>query len=175
MSEGADTPKVPVGYLDPALRATAEWRSKIEIAAHQLAIRFTDEADLPARLRKTSGSMSKPTPKRGGSEVERRFDANVKAWAQVIGHMMDEVAFPQACRFIRVSPEIDSQVRRVTQCKDFCDLVDYLVRRRDKEGCSAEELGRLSNLATAFQREVEDRLGASYTAATRGSSSGKAT
>jgi hypothetical protein len=174
MSEGADTPKAPAGSLDPAVRATAEWRSKIETTAHQLAIRFTDDADLPARLRKASGSTDRPAAKMD-SEVQRRFDSDVKAWVQLIDHMMDAVAFPQACRFIRVAPEIDSRVSRVSQCKDFCDLVDYLARRRDKEECSAEELGRLSNLAAALQREVEGRLGSSYTAATRGSRSGKAT
>jgi hypothetical protein len=57
-----------------------------------------------------------------------------------------------------LSPQFDGTVNRVTENKDFCNFVDYLILRRDKEKCGPEELGGLALLSVAFQREVEKRI-----------------
>ena len=57
-----------------------------------------------------------------------------------------------------LAPQIDGDITKVTDNADFCDFIDYLILRRDKENCDADELGGLAQLSTAFQREVEKRL-----------------
>ena len=69
--------------------------------------------------------------------------------------MLTKIDNVQAWRFINLSPEIGPTVRRVTDCRDFLDFTDYLILRRDKENCGADELGNLALLSVAFQREIE--------------------
>lgn len=57
-----------------------------------------------------------------------------------------------------MSPQFDRAVNSVADNKDFRDFVDYLILRRDKEQCGAEELGSLAILSVAFQREIEKRI-----------------
>jgi hypothetical protein len=140
------------GGLDSADRDT-----KVAIAAHRLAIFFTEEADLPARFRKSSSSAKSKIVKKD-SELERRFKEDVKLWKQLIETMLAKISNPQAWRFVTLSPEVDATVQKLSDCKDFSDFVDYLILRRDKEQCNEDELGGLAMLSVAFQREIEKRI-----------------
>jgi len=90
--------------------------------------------------------------------LEKRFKANVKSWTQLIETMLSKINNQQAWRFIDLSPEIAPTVRKLTECKDFCDFVDYLTLRRDKENCCADELGGITWLLMPFQRKIEERI-----------------
>ena len=69
--------------------------------------------------------------------------------------MLSKIDNTIAWRFINLKPEINADVKSVFYCKDFCDINDYLVLRRDKENCDDAELGRLAMLSVAIQREIE--------------------
>ena len=90
--------------------------------------------------------------------MEKRFRANVNSWRQLIETMCAKIGIRQAWQFIDISPEIGPTVRKVTDCKDFCNFIDYLILRRDKEQCGADELGSLAQLSTAFQLAIEKRI-----------------
>ena len=145
----------PVGKA----KAPEPSRERVDTAAHRLAVMFTDEAELPARFRK---SPQPGTAQRinEDSEVERRFRATVKSWTQLIETLLARVEAGQAWRFIQISPDLPDVCPRLSACPDYCDLSDYVARRRDRERCDTDELGNLASLLTAFQREVEKRISA---------------
>jgi hypothetical protein len=117
-------------------RSSTNEDNRVAIAAHRLAIYFTDEANLPVRFRKSPSS----------------------AQPRKIETMLAKISNRLAWRLIKLSPEMYPTVWKVTDCKDFCDFVDYLILRRDTEKCGADELGGLALLSTAFQREIEKRI-----------------
>ena len=139
-----------------AVASPAEER--LTLTAHRLAIRFTEDTDLPARYRKLSDPARKIRKVKEDSEVEKRFKANVEAWAHLIETMLAKIEESQAWRFINLGPHILGTMNKVTDNKDFCDFVDYMILRRDKEQCGPDELGGLALLSVAFQREVEKRI-----------------
>jgi hypothetical protein len=141
---------------DGAVASPAEER--LTLTAHRLAIRFTEDTDLPARYRKLSDPARKIRKVKEDSEVEKRFKANVEAWAHLIETMLAKIEESQAWRFINLVPHILGTMNKVTDNKDFCDFVDYMILRRDKEQCGPDELGGLALLSVAFQREVEKRI-----------------
>ncbi len=132
-------------------------RSRISRAAERLTIRFMEDADLPVRYRKAS-SLSGPKKFKEDSDVELRFKDNVRKWRELIETMLDKIDKPRAWRFVDLSPEVGPTVRKLTESEDFCAFTDYLIRRRDKERCGADELGGLAALSVAFQREIERRI-----------------
>lgn len=138
--------------------AAADTHDPIEIAAYRLAVQFTEDQLLPTRYRKTADSDQKKRKPKEDSEVEKRFRTNVQAWRTLIETMLGKLQAEQAWRFINLAPQVDGALAKVTDNADFCDFIDYLILRRDKENCDADELGGLAQLSTAFQREVEKRL-----------------
>ena len=155
------------GGLQTDVHKGASGDSRIELAAHRLAVDFAEDATLPTRFRKTSSTKSKnikkdvaksKTPKKKDSKVEQRFRTNVGLWMQLIETMLGKIGAEQTWRFVCLSPKVDSTVHILTDCKDFCDFMEYLVLRRDKEKCSDNELGSLTMLSVAFQREIERRI-----------------
>ena len=148
---------VQSGRMQEGGRNRVKEDARVAIAAHRLAVHCTEEANLPGRFRK-SPSSAQPRKINEDSEVEKRFRANVGSWTQLIETILAKIGNRQAWRFIDLSPEIHATVRKVIDCKDFCDFVDYLILRRDKEKCGADELGGLAMLLTAFQREIEKRM-----------------
>lgn len=138
--------------------AAANTYDPIEIAAYRLAVQFTEDELLPTRYRKTADSDQRKRKPKQGTEVERRFRAYVHAWRTMIETMLGKLQAAQAWRFINLAPQVDGDLAKVTDNADFCDFIDYLILRRDKENCDADELGGLAQLSTAFQREVEKRL-----------------
>ncbi len=72
--------------------------------------------------------------------------------------MLAKIAESQAWRFITLSPKFNATFNKVTDNEDFCNFVDYMILRRDKEQCGPDELGGLALLSVAFQREVEKRI-----------------
>ena len=131
---------------------------RIELASHRLAAEFTESDQLPARYRKGASSAQKMRKGKEDSEVDKRFRANVQAWRVLIRTMLAKLNHDQAWRFINLSPQIDEPIAKVTDNADFCDFNDYLILRRDKQKCDADELGGLAMLSVAFQREVEKRF-----------------
>jgi hypothetical protein len=155
--------ELPSTVPDEELRNAIETVSvakdrRIASAAHRLAIDFADDADLPARYKKSSTVSGKARKKKSDSEIQKRFQSNVKAWRQLIETVLAKIDERQAWRFIDGSPEIDDTMKKVTDSRDFCDFADYLALRRDQECCGSEELGSLAMLLTAFQRAVEKHL-----------------
>lgn len=139
-------------------QASTSAHDRIDLAAHKLAVYFTEDTDLPARYRRLTDPSRKIRKVKQDSEIENRFKANVESWGRLIHTMLAKIDDSQAWRFINLSPQFEGTVNRVTENKDFCDFVDYLILRRDKEKCGPEELGGLALLSVAFQREVEKRI-----------------
>jgi hypothetical protein len=140
----------------------AESSGRIEIAAHRLAVNFTEDLDLPTRYRKRPPEISDKTatprkPKKD-SEIDKLFKANVASWRHMIETMLGKLDHLRAWRFIDLVPAVEPGLSRLTDNKDFCAFVDYLILRRDKETCGSDELGCLAALSVAFQREIEKRI-----------------
>jgi len=142
----------------PASQLTLPMNDRIASAACKLALRFTENADLPARFRRQTDSSIKPRKIKEDSDIEKRFRTNVDLWSRLIEMMISKIDPAQAWRFIQLLPQIDGAITRLTDSKDFCDFIDYLILRRDVERCESDELGGLALLSVAFQREIEKRL-----------------
>jgi len=140
------------------IQLTLPLSDRIAKAAHTLALRFTEDAELPARFRRQTNSSAKPRKVKEDSDIELRFRSNVESWARLIDTMILKIDQAQAWRFIHLLPQIDGAIAQLTQNKDFCDFVDYLILRRDIEQCDSDELGGLALLSVAFQREIEKRI-----------------
>lgn len=143
-------------------RTLVETSNRIEIAAHRHAINFTEDLDLPTRYRKrppekTDKSASPRKPKKD-SEIDKLFKANVASWRHMIETMLVKLDHLRAWRFIDLVPAVEPGLSMLTDNKDFCAFVDYLILRRDKEKCGSDELGCLAALSVAFQREIEKRI-----------------
>lgn len=131
---------------------------RLTIAAHRLTVYFSDDEDLPARYRKTAETTAKPRKVKEDALIEKRFKANVKSWTELMETMLGKIDNEQAWRFFDLSPAIPTSARKLTDCKDFRDFLDYLILRRDKEECCPDELGGISQLLSSFQRKIEERL-----------------
>jgi hypothetical protein len=127
----------------------------VVLAAHRLAVCLTAVENLPARYRNLADQSRKTQKVKEESEVEKQFKGNVETWRQLIETMLTKIEAALAWRFINLCPQFDGPISRVTENKDFCELVDYLILRRDTEQCSSDELGGLALLLGTFQREVE--------------------
>lgn len=128
---------------------------KIARAAHELALKYEEESDIPLRFKKgKSKSISEPNLE---SNVEKRFNTHVKDWSETIKSVLDNVSDQdQAWRFILNHPLIiESNLESVTKCKDFLDFTNLLIKRRDIENCAPIELGSLCILHHAFQKKIE--------------------
>ena len=130
----------------------------VTVASHRLAVRFAEETQLPARYRRLSDPSRKVSKVKEDSEVEKRFKANVESWRQLIETMLAKIDEGQAWRFINVCPTVANTITRVTDNSDFCEFKDYMIPRRDKEQSGPDELGGLSFLSVALQREIEKQL-----------------
>jgi len=131
---------------------------RIALAAHKLAVHFTEDTELPTRYRRLSEPSRKTRKLKEDSAVEKRFRANVDSWRRLIEKMLAKLDETQAWRFIDLRPQMEGTINKLTENKDFCDFLDYLILRRDKEQCGPDELGGLALLSVAFQREVEKRI-----------------
>lgn len=130
----------------------------IALAAHRLAVQFTENELLPTRYRRNASAAQKQRKQKKESELEQRFKANVASWQRVIDTMLEKLDSDLAWRFINLSPQSDQGIARLADSSDFCAFIDYLILRRDKEGCDPDELGGLAMLSVAFQRQIEKRL-----------------
>jgi hypothetical protein len=136
----------------------AALKDHILIAANRLAIHFSEDKDLTRRYQRQTESARSPRKSNEDSAVERRFKANVELWTVAISTMLTKLDTPFAWRLIHLSPHLEGHERRLTENRDFCTLIDYMVVRRERENCGVDELGRLAQLSVAFQREVEAKL-----------------
>jgi len=142
----------------PSRQLTLPLNDRIATAAHKLAVRFTEDTDLPAHFQRQKDASVKPRKRKKDSDIEKRFRSNVDSWTRLIETMISKIDHAQAWRFVHLLPKIDLPITRITQNKDFCDFIDYLILRRDTEKCETDELGRLALLSVAFQREIEKRV-----------------
>lgn len=131
---------------------------RIAVAANRLAVRFTEQADLPVRYRKRTDDSDKARRGKEGTEIEKRFQASVKSWTHMIEIIISKLDPDQAWRFMELRPNHKQTISRVTDDRDFCDLIDYMAVRRDVECCGPDEIGCLAQLSVAFQREVERNI-----------------
>lgn len=138
--------------------ASSSADNRVIVAAHQLAVCFTEDGELPSRYRRMKASSAKIRKAKEDTEIDKRFKAKVESWRQLIETMLSNLDRNQAWRFITLRPQITAPIRRVTDNNDFCDFVDYMILRRDQEQCSPDELGGLAQLSVAFQREVENEI-----------------
>ena len=132
----------------------------INIATH-LARFFTEEIDLPGRLkdRENKKEKNKNTQKdKENSGVEQRFQDKIKSWDLFVKTMFSKMEQEQAIRILNLNPKVEPSIINAAYCKDFNDFTDYFILRRDKEKCDIEELGQLAQLHTAFQKEIDKRI-----------------
>jgi hypothetical protein len=130
----------------------------ISRTAYELALRFQDKSDIPTRIKnKKRGKNTKPET---NSIVEQKFQGHLLTWTEVIHSILRHVSDnEQAWRFIRMKPKLEDQsILSVTLCKDFIDFNDLLVKRRDIDKCSPDELGKICILLTEFQKEIEKQI-----------------
>ena len=128
------------------------------VAAHNLAVRFTNDADLPSRFRRKTETSMMTRKVTQDSEIEKRFETNVDSWLYLIETMLSKIDEKQAWRFINLLPQIEVGTAKLTENRDFCDFIDYFILRRDIEQCDTDELGGLALLSVAFQRKIEMRI-----------------
>ena len=141
----------------------------VDMAAHRLAIAFSEESDIPVRFRRKPPSSGKSKAINSDSDIETRFRENVSQWKELIDTMMAKLDNDMAWRFINLSPRVAGKLKSVTDCQDFCDFMDYLSLRRGQEHCGVSELGGLALLTVAFQREIEKKLEPAHAHHTHGS------
>ena len=131
---------------------------RIILAAHYLTVLFYEDVNLPARYRRQKELNVNSRKINDDSGIEKRFRNKVVSWANLIEIMISKIGEEKAWRFINIVPEFKGSETRITENKDFCDYIDYLILRRDVELCESEELGGLALLSVAFQREIEKRI-----------------
>jgi hypothetical protein len=133
--------------------ALADNQSKLNIAATKLAIIFSEESDIPKQYRK---GLEKPAKSGEETILMKKFKSNVARWRDLIKTMLDRIDPEIAWRFINLTPKIVDSETNAAYNEDFLAFTDYFVIRRDKENCNPEELGRLAQLHTAFQKTLEN-------------------
>lgn len=122
--------------------------------AKWLTLTFSDECDIPG-IYKPDSKKKKYKP---DSKVQQTFDANLLGWLNVINVMQEHTDADQAHRFLTLKPYIEHGAKRLLDCQDFCDFFEIFIKRRDIDKCSDEELGKLSILLGAFQKEIENEF-----------------
>jgi hypothetical protein len=130
----------------------------IAIAAHRLELQFTDDSNLPARYRKRTGPVRAVRKASIESALEKRFKLNVDSWRRLIITLLSKVDEAQAWRFISLNPMISPPARSLNDNRDFCDFLDYMIRRRDIERCEPDEIGGLAMISVGMQREIEKQI-----------------
>jgi hypothetical protein len=130
--------------------------NRITTIANQLALKFTDELDIPSRFKNDTKTERKKSNL--NSKVEQRFQKKVEDWKNLIDIMLSKIDNDKAWRYLLINPNIEDNLETVTKSKDFSDFLDYLVLRRDLENCDSDELGNLCMLHTEFQREIERKI-----------------
>lgn len=80
----------------PSSQLTFSLGDRIASAAQELAIRFTEDADLPARFRRQTDASVKPRKIKEDSDIEKRFRSNGESWARLIETMISKIDHAQA-------------------------------------------------------------------------------
>lgn len=128
----------------------------IDIITNKLTLKFSEDFDIPSRLKKENKKVDKKNNL--NTFVEKRFQEKNKYWKLTIKNMLNKIESKQAWRFLNLMPDVGNNVLNVAYSKDFLDFTDYLILRRDKENCDDKELGNLAMLHTEFQREIERQI-----------------
>ncbi|HET6243857.1 MAG: hypothetical protein H0V01_02580 [Bacteroidetes bacterium] len=133
-------------------------KNNLVITANQLALKFSDELEIPSRLKKKENEKKERQKSNLNSLTEQRFQKNVTSWLKVIETLLSKVESKNAWRYITITPEIESNIKSAAYCKDFIEFTDYFVLRRDIENCDDEEVGLISMLHSEFQKEIEKKI-----------------
>jgi hypothetical protein len=131
--------------------------NNILIAANQLALKFSEDSDIPTRFKKEK-KKREDQKSNLNTLVEKRFQENIEDWKQVVVTMLKKIENQQVWRFITLKPNIEDDISNAVYSKDFSDFTEYLILRRDKENCDFKELGLLAMLHTEFQREIDRQI-----------------
>lgn len=122
--------------------------------ATQLALKFTDESEIPVRYKKKSKKKIDRD-----SKIEINFQEQIHRWQEVIQSILTHINDPdQALRFIDSKPIIEDNLTTVTKNQDFLDFLDFLIKRRDVDNCGSSELGSLCMLHGVMQKRIENKL-----------------
>lgn len=129
----------------------------VSVAAHKLAIRFTEDTNLPARLQRNSSK--KPTAKASSkdSDISRRFQANVDSWILTVNNLIVELDYALAWRLINLNPVATPQ--ELSSNTDFLALINHLQKQRNKKNFNAGEIGNLAMLSVAIQKKIVSEHG----------------
>lgn len=133
--------------------ALSDNQSNIDIAAIKLAILFSEEIDIPKQYRR---GLKKPSKTKEDTLLMKKFKSNVAHWRELIKKMLDKLDPEIAWRFINLTPKLGDSDNKAVYNEDFLAFTNYFVIRRDKENCNPDELGRLAQLHTAFQKTIEN-------------------
>lgn len=129
--------------------------NKYKELALELAIKYAEEKDIPARYLPGATDIAQRESKK-----EENFTESIFHWQVLINVMVEILGEIKAKRYLNTQPIISPDDKDVSKSKDFIDLTLYLIRRRDTDNCTPDELGRLSELHTHFQKEIERQLSA---------------
>lgn len=131
-------------------------QTKLKNNAFLLAVNFSDESDLPSRLKKQNSRVKRNS--KLDTNIEKRLKLNCEIWESTIINMNKKLERDLANRFITLKPVVPKKINTVTDCPDFLDFIDYLSLRRDFENCNKDELGCLVMLLGAFQKKIEESI-----------------
>ncbi|WP_421871984.1 hypothetical protein [Marinoscillum sp.] len=122
--------------------------------ATQLALKFTDESEIPVRYKKKSKKKFDPD-----SKIEINFQEQIQRWKEVIESILTHINDPdQALRFIDSKPIVEDNLATVTKNQDFLDFLNFLIQRRDVDNCGSSELGSLCMLHGVLQKKIESQI-----------------
>jgi hypothetical protein len=133
-------------------------KNNLIITANQLAFKFSDESEIPSRLKKKDTEKKERQKSNLNSLTEQRFQINVNSWLRVIETILSKIESKKAWRFISTTPEVEPNIKNSAYCKDFKEFNDYLVLRRDIENCDDEEVGLISMLQAEFQKQIDKNI-----------------
>lgn len=131
--------------------------SRNRILAIQLATAFSEKNKIPAKYR---GGKSRKTDDKD-PRIEIDFEKFISSWLITVESLFENLDIETAFRFISVTPTITGDETKFTECEEFIFFFDYLVKRRDIDNCTDDELGCLSMLLSALQQEIEEQIGVS--------------
>lgn len=129
--------------------------NKYKELALELALKYAEEKDIPARYLPGATDIAQRESKK-----EENFTESIFHWQVLINVMVEILGEIKAKRYLNTQPIISPDDKDVSKSKDFIDLTLYLIRRRNTDNCTPDELGRLSELHTHFQKEIERQLSA---------------
>lgn len=131
--------------------ATADPQA-VRLAAHQLAIYFTEDSNLPARHQRNASGKKTRSKTKQDSQIENRFQENLATWEMTLHNMLNHLEHSIAWRLINIQPNAEQVV--LSANADFNAIIDYLIKRKQSNDREAAEIGNLAMLSVAIQKTI---------------------